>query len=145
MPEGVGKGKYWDNVEDDVPVQAPRKAVFDGKFQYFIFDDPPDLTDDRRRTLGFYNHAYAPIGNENALYTPMPRDMLEKMKFEYVLLPNGQKMMTNQYITRCKPLKTYMSLAYFQELFRGTLPQSYGDPKKKSKPGHQDMEMEPEM
>lgn len=140
-----GAGKHFDGSKNVVPTQAPTESVFEGKFQYIRFDDPLDLTDDQRRTLGFYNHAYAPIGNENALYTPMPGDMFRDMYFEDVLLPDAQKMSMVEYVERYQPQKTYMSLAYFQELFRGTLPRSYAEPKKKLKTEHQDIELEPDM
>ena len=104
--------------------------------------------------MGLYDHAYAPIGNDNALYTPMPRDMFGNPKFDGILMPDKTKTIsTRAYIEQYKPQKIYMALSYFQAFFNDTLPQSYSDsiskqsgaPKKKLKTQQGDMELEPEL
>ena len=130
------------------PIQAPRDERFSNNYQYFQFNSPPTMLREEQSSKGFYNHAYAPIGTPNALYTPMPGNMFQQTQFDYILTPTETKPINIfDYMNKYTPEKTYMALPYFQALFDGSLPCSYkdarqlGDPQKKIKTELQPPEM----
>jgi hypothetical protein len=146
--DGTGEtGPSWTGKGYVKPVSAPMKEIMHNKFQYFKIDCPAGDNIDKR-TMGFYYHAYAPIGHDNALYTPMPGNMFEQKDFAFILMPGENQPITMlQYMERSSK-KIYMALPYFQALFNGTLPQSYGNPvkegaslKKLKNEGHETREL----
>lgn len=141
-----GKPNYWTGNSDPRPIEAPQELIFNGKFQYSKFECPPNLEESKIRAEGFYNHAYAPIGNDNALYTPMPKDMFQQMEFDRILVPSETRTISMlDYMKKYQPQKTYMAVSYFQALANGTLPESYGAPKKKLKNEQGNLGQLPEM